>query len=87
MNMADHLRVVTLAAQAEMALVRRDDVAGALLAQAARAAEGMPCGPVLSAAADAVRSGGDDEAVRRAALSLCRIGLQEAQVGALGAAR
>ncbi len=86
MTLADHLRVVALAAQAEMALVRRDEVAGPLLAQAARAAAATPAGPVLAAAADAVRARGGDEATRRAALSLCRIGLQEAQAAALGAA-
>ena len=38
MSAPDVLRVIALAAQAEMALVRRDAVAGPLLAQAARAA-------------------------------------------------
>jgi len=86
MSLADELRVVALASQAEMALVRRDAVAGPLLAQAARAAQGMSCGPVLEAAAGCVRAGFDEEAVRRAALSLCRMGLQEAQATALGGA-
>lgn len=86
MTDADLLRVIALVAQAEMALVRHDVVAGPLLAQAARAADGMPAGPVLLAAARLVRAGGADEGVRRAALSLCRMGLQEAQADALGGA-
>lgn len=87
MTAADGLRVVTLAAQAEMALVRRDQVAGPLLAQAARAAEGMPAGPLLAQAAVLVRAAPEREAVRQAALSLCRMGLQEAQAQVMGAAR
>lgn len=79
MSAADALRVVTLAAQAEMALVRRDAVAGPLLAQAARAADGMPAGPPLAEASALVRAAPEREAVRQAALSLCRIGLQQAQ--------
>lgn len=81
---ADALRVVALAAQAEMALVRRDDVAGPLLAQAARAAIGMPAGPLLAEAARVVRTEPGREAVRQAALSLCRMGLHEAEAEALG---
>jgi len=81
---ADALRVATLAAQCEMALVRRDAVAGPLLAQAARAAEGMTSAAVLDEAARLVRGGVDDEAVRVASLALCRMGLQEAQATLLG---
>ena len=84
MSLPDALRVVGLASQAEMALVRRDAVAGALLAQAARAAEGTPAGPLLSEAARLERAEPGREAVRQAALSLCRMGLQEAQADALG---
>ncbi|MFM8828764.1 MAG: hypothetical protein ACKORG_01800 [Actinomycetota bacterium] len=86
MSTADALRVVTLAAQAEMALVRRDAVAGPLLSQAARAADGMPAGPLLAEAAAMVRGEPGREAVRQAALSLCRMALQDAQADALGAA-
>ena len=86
MSAADALRVITLAAQAEMALVRRDAVAGPLLAQAARAAEGMTSGPLLECAAQMVRQAPEREAVRQAALSLCRMALQEAQAQVLGAA-
>ncbi len=84
MTTADALRVVTLAAQSEMALVRRDGMAGPLLVQAARAARGMPAGPLLEQAAAIVRAAPEREAVRQAALSLCRMGLQEAQAAALG---
>ncbi len=84
MSTADALRVVALAAQAEIALVRRDDVAGALLAQAARAADGMPAGAVLGEAARVLRAGPGREAVRQVALSLCRMGLHEAQADVLG---
>jgi len=80
---ADALRVVTLAAQAEMALVRRDAVAGPLLSQAERAAEGMPAGPLLAEAAAMVRGEPDSEAMRQAALSLCRMALQDAQADLL----
>jgi hypothetical protein len=69
-----------------MALVRRDPVAGPLLAQAARAADGLPGGPSLALAARLVRLPADD-AVRKAAQALCRIGAQEAQAAVLGAAR
>lgn len=85
MSTADALRLVTLAAQAEMALVRRDQVAGPLLAQAARAADGTPAGPLLREATDMVRRAPEREAVRQAALSLCRMALQEAQAHVLGA--
>ncbi len=87
MSAPDSLRVVALAAQAEMALVRRDAVAGPLLAQAARAADGMPAGHVLAEAGRLVRAAPEREAVRQAALSLCRMGLQEAQADLLGGAR
>lgn len=86
MSVADALRVVTLAAQAEMALVRRDAVAGPLLSQAARAADGSPAGPLLAEAAAMVRAEPGREAIRQAALSLCRMALQDAQADVLGAA-
>ncbi len=84
MSTGDALRVVTLAAQAEMALVRRDQVAGPLLAQASRAAAGTPAAGFLEEAAAMVRVAPEREAVRQAALSLCRMGLQQAQARAMG---
>lgn len=86
MTAADALRVVTLAAQAEMALVRRDAVAGPLLAQASRAADGTPAADPLAEAARLVRAAPEREAVRQAALSLTRMGLHEAEALVLGAA-
>ena len=70
-NRADAIRVVALTAQAEMALVRRDEVSGALLAQAARAAEGTSAAAVLAEAGRLMRAAPKQEAVRQAALSLC----------------
>ena len=83
MTTADALRVVALAAQAEMALVRRDVVSGPLLAQAARAADGSAAAVVLAEAARLVRTAPEREAVRQAALSLTRMGLHEAEAMAL----
>lgn len=85
MTATDALRVVTLAAQAEMALVRRDAVAGPLLAQASRAAAGMPAGLPLAEAARLARAAPEREAMRQVALSLCRMGLQQAQGDVLDA--
>lgn len=87
MSRADALRVVALAAQAEMALVRRDAVAGPLLAQASRAADGTPAAPPLAEAARLMRAAPEREAVRQAALSLTRMGLHEAEAVVLEAAR
>jgi hypothetical protein len=84
----DALRVASLCAQAEIALVRRDPVAGPLLAQAARAADGLPGGDALALAARMARKVdfGDREpgpsACRKVVQALCRLALQEAQ-GAL----
>ena len=55
MSRAAALRTLALCAQAEMALVRRDPVAGPLLTQAARAAEGTGAAPLVVAAADLAR--------------------------------
>lgn len=84
MTRADALRVVALAAQAEMALVRRDAVAGPLLAQAARAADGTPAAAPIAQAAGLMRAAPEREAVRQAALSLTRMGLHEAEARVLG---
>lgn len=74
--------------QAEIALVRRDPVAGSLLAQAARAAEGLAPGRALAAAASLARSvdlgsrAPAAAAARKVAQALCRLALQQA-AGAL----
>jgi hypothetical protein len=86
---AEALRVAGWAAQSEIALVRRDPVAAALLAQAARAAAGLPPGPALEAAARLVR--GTDladrspgpAAVRKVAEALCRVAGQRASADLL----
>lgn len=54
-NRSDALRAVAQVAQCEIALVRRDPVAAALLAQAARAVAGLPCGDHLALAAEIAR--------------------------------
>jgi hypothetical protein len=62
-------------AQCEMALVRRDAVAPALLAQAARHADGLPPGPLVAAAAALARAlgeGPEADAARKAVQALCR---------------
>jgi hypothetical protein len=53
---ADLVRLVASLAQCEIALVRRDAVATALVAQAARHADGMPSGPAAAAAAHLARA-------------------------------
>ena len=74
-----------------MALVRRDQVAGPLLAQAARAAPEGLAADVLTRAAGMAREidlTGDDydaNAARKAVQALNRIASQEAQAAALSA--
>jgi hypothetical protein len=86
---ADLVRLTASLAQCEMALVRRDAVAAALLAQAARHAEGLPQGPAVAAAARLARAndpaGRSDEgdAVRKATQALVRAALIEAEAGLL----
>lgn len=86
---ADLVRLTASLAQCEMALVRRDAVAAALLAQAARHAEGLPQGPAVAAAARLARAtdpaGRSDEgdAVRKATQALVRSALIEAEAGLL----
>ncbi len=89
MTRAEAVRLVAALAQCEIAMVRKDPVAGPLLAQAARAAEGLPPGPLVAAAARIVRLTGDDApaeaaaAGRKTAQALCRAAVQEAQAAAL----
>lgn len=52
---AEAVRLAASLAQCEIALVRRDPVAPALLAQAARHADGLPPGPAVAAAARLAR--------------------------------
>lgn len=85
MTRAEAVRLVAALAQCEMALVRNDSVAGPLLAQAARAAEGLAPGPLVAAAARLARGldpAGDAPtagAARRVAQALCRAAAQGVQ--------
>lgn len=79
------LRILSLASQVEIALVRKDPVAGPLLAQAARAARGLSCAAHLEAAARLSR-GSDptkDHALRKVLQALTRLAVQDAQAAAL----
>lgn len=86
----DRVRLLSVLAQCEMALVRRDAVAVALLAQARRMAEGMPGGPLVAAAADLSRSIDLTQpvpaarAARKVAQALCRAALNETEAALLG---
>lgn len=87
------LRVAGWCSQAEIALVTRSAVAGPLLSQAARAADGVAGGDALAAAARIARAvdfadrGPEASAARKVAQALCRLGLQEAHQALLAAAR
>lgn len=79
MTRADAVRLSAALAQCEIALVRRDAVAPALLAQAARHAEGLAPGPWVAEAARLARAapvseppGAADAARRKAVQALCR---------------
>jgi len=78
-------RIVALASQCEMALVRRDPVVGPLLAQAARAADGLAGGRSLALAARLVREVdvATHEPSRKVAQALTRVAVQEAQAALL----
>lgn len=92
MSAADAVRLVAALAQCEIALVRRDPVAAALLAQAARHAEGRPEEPLVAAAAalaratDVTAAADAARAARKAVQSLCRAALQSAQAELLAGA-
>lgn len=91
MTTAEAVRLTALCAQVEMALVRRDAVAGPLLAQAARAAAGTEAAAVLEGALELVRTGAPADrtapgsARRKAAQALVRAAAQRAQAALLEA--
>ena len=91
MRRTDALRLVAALGAIEMALVRRDEVAGPLLAQAARAAAGTPVADWVAEAARLVRAPEfftDDPtcaARRKVAQALCRASAQAAQAAVLEA--
>lgn len=89
MRRADAIRLVAQIGQCEIALVRRDPVAGPLLSQAARAAAGLEPGEVLAFAARLAR-GHDPTSAEPAQRSrhkviqaLTRMAAQQAQSAAL----
>ncbi len=77
----DLVRLAASLAQCEMALVRRDAVAAALLAQAARHAEGLAGGAAVDAAAGLARAAAieRDDAVRKVVQALVRSALIDAE--------
>ena len=85
----DAVRLCAALAQCEIALVRRDPVAPALLAQAARHADGLGPGPLVAAAAALARTldGADDGPARGAGCkvvqALCRAAACQAEASLL----
>ncbi len=90
MTVPDAVRLCAALAQCEIALVRRDPVAAALLAQAARHADGLGPGALLGAAAGLARtldlSSTDSlqAAGRKVVQALCRAAVCEAEACVLG---
>jgi hypothetical protein len=82
---ADLVRLVASLAQCEIALVRRDAVAAALVAQAARHADGMTSGPAAAAAARLARASDpagtsrEEAAARKVVQALVRSAAIEAE--------
>ena len=89
LSTADDVRLCASLAQCEIALVRRDVVAPALLAQAARHADGLGPGALVAAAAALARSldpAGDDPAQRagrKVVQALCRAAVLRAEASLL----
>jgi hypothetical protein len=83
------VRLVAALARAEIALVSRDRAAAALLAQAARDADGLAPGPVVAAAARLARAADLTDrapaaaAARKVVQALCRVASQDAQAALL----
>ena len=90
MNTTQAVRLSAALAQCELAVVRRDTVAPALLAQAARHAAGLPPGEFVAAAAalarllDPAGGGPDQEAARKVVQALCRAAVLEVDAVLLG---
>ncbi len=84
---ADGLRLAAALAQCEMALVRDDPVAGPLLAQAARHADGLPGAAPARAAAGLQREAGEDPVARKVVQALTRAAVIENDAALLGRAR
>lgn len=92
MTRGEAVRLCAALAQCEIALVRRDPVAPALLAQAARHAEGLPPGEAVAAAARLAREVRGDPgspeaaAARKAVQALCRSAVIAVDAALLAAA-
>ncbi|HMO00544.1 MAG TPA: hypothetical protein PKD59_14115 [Miltoncostaeaceae bacterium] len=86
MTAADELRLAAALAQCEMALVRHDPVAGPLLAQAARHADGLPGADAARAAARLQREAGEDPGGRKVVQALTRTAVIENDAALLGRA-
>ncbi len=92
MSPSEAVRLCAALAQCEIALVRRDPVAPALLSQAARHASGLGPGALVAAAAGLARAvdpsaGGDDAAAaRKVVQALCRAAAHEAEAALLAGA-
>jgi hypothetical protein len=77
------VRLSAALAQCEIALVRRDPVASALLAQAGRHADGLEVGELVATAARMARElehagrGPEQDAARKAVQALCRAAVCE----------
>lgn len=82
---SDYLRLEAILSQCEMALVRRDPVASALLVQAARHGHGHDCGEFIAHAAalargvDLAGEAAHERAARKVAQALCRAALLSVQ--------
>ena len=89
MTRGDALRLTAAVAQCELALVMRDPVAGPLLSQAARAAEGLPPADLLGPAAqlarhhDGASPAPSDRARHKVIQALTRMAAQQVQEAAL----
>jgi hypothetical protein len=89
MSPAEAVRLCAALAQCEIALVRRDPVAPALLSQASRHASGLGPGPLVAAAAalaravDPAAGGEGPAAARKVVQALCRAAACEAEAALL----
>lgn len=93
MRTPDAVRLIAALGAVEMVLVRRDPVAGPLLAQAARAGDGTQVSGWLAAAARMLRDpeiwddAPSSAARRKAVQALCRAAAQSAQAQLLATGR
>ena len=92
MTAIEAVRLLAALSRAEIALVQQDRVATALLAQAARDADGLAPGPAVAAAARMARAvdlsghAPANAATRKVVQALCRVAQQDATAALLRAA-